>query len=119
MTVPAYHVGQILYHRASGERAIVTEVMPGIIALSANIANMCVEVRKGDMPGIFSTEPVVVPSGFYPIEKPTEPGWYWWKASLQFGGSPRISEVRMLDGKLMLPADPAITTYYGPKIPSP
>lgn len=61
MTVPAYHVGQILYHRASGERAIVVEVRPGVVQVSADV-NRFVEFRLDGMPLVFSTEPVVVPS---------------------------------------------------------
>lgn len=124
MTAPAYHVGQILYHRASGERAIVAHISieegftRPVIYVSAGV-DRDDRYAEETLGVIYSTEPVIVPSGFYPIEMPTEPGWYWWKANLQFGGSPQISEVRMLDGKLLLPSDPAFTTYYGPKIPMP
>lgn len=118
MTAPPYHVGQILYHRASGERAIVTDVPAGRVDVSAGVKTF-IQFHESQMELIFSTEPVVVPSGFYPIEKPTEPGWYWWKANGHFAGQPQINEVRMLDGKLMLPSHPANTTYYGPKIPMP
>lgn len=118
MTALAYHVGQILYHRASGERAIVVEVRPGVVQVSADV-NRFVEFHLDGMPLVFSTEPVVVPSGFYPIEKPTEPGWYWWKAKGPFAGPPMPVEVRLLDGKIMLPLHPKDATYYGPKIPTP
>lgn len=127
MTAPAYHVGQILYHRASGERAIVVfaPVQDGSnYWLSAGCGHNKMEfvapAEKFDL--IFSTEPVVVPSGFYPIEKPTEPGWYWWKSGSLWAIRVDESEGQLCaierDQHWFLHEKPH-GQWYGPKIPSP
>lgn len=123
---PTYHVGQILYHRASGERAIVAN-----FTRDGSAMNIRCGPREGDgeiasamwVSDVYSTEPVVVPSGFYPIEKPTEPGWYWWKS-----GSLWTIRVEESEGKLcaierdqhwFISEKSDRGQWYGPKIPMP